>query len=287
MRYGLYGLNQNTLSNPEAATVIAEFAEAAGFDSLWVGEHVVLPDPLTPPPYMTPQEPILDPVVALSFLAARTRKILLGTGVIILPQRNPLVLAKELASLDVLSGGRLIVGLGVGYLEPEMRAVGVPMEHRGTRADEYLAAMLALWTQPKPVFHGRFVNFEGIQAYPRPVQRPRPPIVIGGRSPAAYRRAIRYGNGWYGFNLNLEETARQLDGLHQADKLVERSRELGELEISVTPRYMVDSEEARKFDNLGVHRLILRLPTGSGVTQTLAFLRLAAKTLVNAGKGRH
>lgn len=280
MRYGLFGLNQNVLSDPETATALAEAAEAAGFDSLWVGEHVVLPDPHKPPSPMAPDEPILDPIVALSFLAARTSKILLGTGVIILPQRNPLVLAKELASLDVLSQGRLIFGLGVGYLEPEMTALGVPMEHRGTRTDEYLEVILALWTQPKPVFHGHFVNFEGIQAYPRPFQRPRPPIVIGGRTRAAHRRAIRYGDGWYGFNLNLEETAAQLEGLRQAAELTARIGGLGALEISITPRDVVDSQEASRFGELGVHRLILRLPKGSDVTQTLAFLHSSAEELI-------
>jgi len=280
MRYGLYGINQDALGEPEAATAVAEAAESAGFDSLWVGEHVVLPDPLTPPPYMKPEDPILDPVVALSFLAARTCKILLGTGVIVLPQRNPLVLAKELASLDVLSGGRLIFGLGVGYLEPEMSAIGVPMEHRGTRADEYLAAMLALWTQPKPAFHGRFVNFGGIQAYPRPVQRPRPPIVIGGRSPAAHRRAIRYGDGWYGFNLSLDEAAQQVAGLHEAAHKYTRGPGLRELEISVTPRDAVGPEAARRYGELGVHRLILKLPRGSPVNEVLAFVHSTSASLI-------
>src|SRR5947208_7839549 len=143
MKFGLFAMNMGVCSHPEVATRVAQAAEAAGFDSLWAGEHVVLPSPRTPASPMDPQDPILDPVVTLTFLAAQTRQILLGTGIIILPQRNPLVLAKELASLDVLSGGRLILGIGVGYLEPEFRALGIPFEDRGERADEYLAAMRA------------------------------------------------------------------------------------------------------------------------------------------------
>ncbi|MCB8924045.1 MAG: LLM class F420-dependent oxidoreductase [Ardenticatenaceae bacterium] len=280
MHYGLYGINQNTLGSPEAATAVAKVAEDAGFDSIWVGEHVVLPESLTPPPYMEPTDPILDPIVALSFLAAHTHKILLGTGVIILPQRNPLVLAKELASLDVLSRGRLAFGLGVGYLEPEMRAIGIPMENRGTRSEEYLKAILALWTQPSPVFSGRFVNFDGIQAYPRPVQRPHPPIVIGGRSQAAHRRAIQYGDGWYGFNLNLEETAEQIAGLQKAACNYIRCPGLHELEISVTPRDAINREDARQYGELGVHRLILKLPHNSPINEILTFVRSASISLI-------
>lgn len=276
MRYGLYGLNQNTLSQPEAAIRVAKAAEEVGFDSLWTGEHVVLPDPLIPPPFMTPEEPILDPIVSLSFLAAHTKRIRLATGVIILPQRNPLVLAKELASLDVLSKGRLIFGLGVGYLEPEMRALGIQIEHRGSRADEYLAAILALWLQPKPAFHGRFVDFAGIQAYPRPVQKPRPPIVVGGRTPLAHRRAVRYADGWYGFNLSLEETASQLESLNQTATRIARGSGLDRLEINVTPRDPVDQTYAQHFAQLGVDRLILRLPLGSDIKQILDFAYSAA-----------
>src|SRR5204862_4622605 len=135
----------------------ARAAEQAGLESLWTGEHVVLPDPQAPPSPLPPETPILDPAVALAFAAAHTERIRLGTGIIILPQRNPLVLAKELASLDVLSGGRLIFGVGIGYLKPEFDGLGIPFSHKGARTIEYLEAMLAMWTQPQPSYHGRFV----------------------------------------------------------------------------------------------------------------------------------
>ena len=191
LSFGLFSLNTGACSYPATAARIAQAAEAAGFDSLWAGEHVVLPDPQVPPLPLAPEDRILDPVVTLTFLAAHTKRVLLGTGIIILPQRNPLVLAKELASLDELSGGRLLFGVGVGYLEPEFRALGVPFKDRGARTEEYLAAMRAIWSEKKPAYHGRFVSFANIQAHPQRNIR----IVMGGHSPEAYRRAIEYAVG--------------------------------------------------------------------------------------------
>ena len=180
MKFGLFAVNMYACSYPETAIQIAHLAEEAGFESLWAGEHVVLPDPQAPPSPMAPHDRILDPVIALTYLSAHTSQVRLGTGIIILPQRNPLVLAKELASLDELSGGRLICGIGVGYLEPEFRALGIPFTDRGARTDDYLAAMRTIWTQPKPAYHGRFVSFEGVQAHP---QRNIPIVVWGGITP--------------------------------------------------------------------------------------------------------
>ena len=262
MSFGLFSMNIGPCSTPETATRVARAAEDAGFDSLWVGEHVVLPDPRVPPSPLNPEDPILDPVVALTFLAAHTRTVRLGTGIIILPQRNPLVLAKALASLDVLSGGRLIVGVGAGYLEPEFRALGIPFEHRGPRTVEYLDAMRAIWSAPAPAYEGRFAAFANVQARPRPVQQPHPPIVMGGNSPPAYRRAVLHANGWYGYALDLEATAAAIAGLRRAAERYGRPTTLGEMEISVTPRGPVDAETADRFAALGVHRLIL-LPRGA------------------------
>src|SRR5918992_1273452 len=178
---GLFAINSHACASPGAAARIGTLAERLGYDSLWAGEHVVVPSPRVEPSPMEPGEPILDPLVALAHVAAHTERIRLGTGVIILPQRNPLVLAKQVASLDVLCGGRLILGIGVAYLEPEMRAIGVPMEGRGTRADEYLAAMRALWEEAAPSYSGRYVEFDGVDAHPRPVQRPLPVWVTRAR----------------------------------------------------------------------------------------------------------
>ena len=259
MKFGLFSMNAYACSYPETAVQIARLAEDARFESLWAGEHVVLPDPQMPPSPMAPTDRILDPIIALTFLAAHTRQVRLGTGIIILPQRNPLVLAKELASLDELSRGRLIFGVGVGYLEPEFRALGIPFTDRGARTDDYLAAMRAIWTQPKPAFQGRFISFEQVQAHP---QRDIP-IVVGGHTPSAYPRAVEQGTGWYGFNLDLNWTARALTGIGEALRHSPRPQELGDLEISVTPppRREIPLESAKHYADLGVHRLILMPPS--------------------------
>src|SRR5262249_14157862 len=209
---------------------------------------------------MGPREPILDPAIALSFLAAHTSRVRLGTGIVILPQRNPLVLAKELASLDVLSAGRLVFGVGVGYLEAEFRALGAPFAQRGAVTDDYLAAIRAIWGEGPRSHRGSHSAFESVQAHPLPVQRPTPPIVVGGRSPAAFRRAARQGHGWYGFALDLDQTAQAIAGLREAVARHGRPAELGDLEISVTPRGRIDRAAADRFAALGVHRLILLPP---------------------------
>ena len=262
LTFGLFSINAYACCEPAVAARVARAAEAAGFDSLWGGEHVVLPDPQAPPSPMAPHEPILDPVIALTYCAAVTSRVRLGTGIIILPQRNPLVLAKELASLDALSGGRLIFGVGVGYLEAEFRALGAPFEQRGAVADDYLAAMRAIWSQDTPAHRGRFVSFAGVQAHPRPVQRPHPPIVVGGRTAPAFRRAVEQGHGWYGFALDPARTATALEGLREAAAHVARPAHLGPLEISVTPArgVTVDADTAAAYAALGVHRLILMPP---------------------------
>jgi len=203
---------------------------------------------------------MLDPAVALTFLAAHTTTIRLGTGIIILPQRNPLVLAKELASLDVVSGGRLIFGIGVGYLKAEFDALGIPFTAKGARTEEYLRAMLAIWTEEGPHVAGRFVSFRGVQAHPHPVQKPHPEIVFGGHTPEAFRRAAQYARGWYGFALDHEQTAASIDGLRSACQAL--GRRFDDLEISVTPRperdrAVLGPESARRFAEQGVHRLIV------------------------------
>jgi probable F420-dependent oxidoreductase len=260
MKFGLHSVNLHTCGYPDAAGRIGRAAEASGFESLWVADHVVLPDPPVAGRPMAPDQRLLDPIVALTFLAAHTQRIRLATGVIILPQRQALVLAKQLASLDVLSNGRLIFGLGVGWCEPEMRSVGAPFAERGRVADDYLAAMRAVWTQPKPSYKGPYVSFDGVQAMPRPVQTPTPPIVVGGRTAPAFRRAVTQGHGWYGFGLNVDETQKFVAALREAGKKHSRPAELGRLEISVTPPGLDVPDKATldAYAAAGVDRLILR-----------------------------
>jgi len=255
MKLGLFSMNMGPCSEPDTLAATAVAAEAAGLDSLWAGEHVVLPDPQAPPSPMAPQDTALDSLLALAWAAAATRTIRLATGIVILPQRNPVVLAKQVASLDVLSGGRFDLGIGVGYLEPEFRAIGANYEERGAVTDEFLDAMTHLLYDEHPEYHGRFVDFAGVDAYPRPVQRPIP-IVVGGHTPAAYRRAVARGHGWYGFAMTPETVAACIDGLRAAADRVARPPELGELEITVTPRGRLTPEKAAAFAEAGVHRLV-------------------------------
>jgi probable F420-dependent oxidoreductase len=259
MELGVFGLSAKATLGPVETARLARRAEELGYRSWWVGEHVVLPSPRVADSPMAPTDPILDPLVHLSYVAALTERMELGTGILILPQRNPVVLAKQVASLDVLSGGRVLLGVAPGYLEPEMAAVGVRLSERGGRTDEYLDAMRQLWTEPEPAYHGQYVNFEGVDAHPRPVRPDGPRIVIGGHSPAAYRRAVAKGHGWIGGGSSPEDLVTHLDGLRQAAAEVSRPARLGRLEINfmqIDP-VEVDADSAQRYAELGVDRLLV------------------------------
>jgi probable F420-dependent oxidoreductase len=270
---GVFALGMHAAADPAAAEAVARRAEELGYDSLWAAEHVVLPSPRVPPSPMEPGEEILDPLVTLGFLAGCTRRVRLGTGVVVLPQRNPLILAKQLASVDVLSRGRLLFGAGAGYLEPELRALGVDPAGRGARTDEYLATVRSLWYDDEPAFHGDHVDLEGVDAHPRPVQRPVP-VVIGGHSPRAHRRAVEQGDEWYGFSLGIRATTDQVAGLRDAAERYRASRgDRPPLRVNVTPgRTTVDRDTVSAYAGLGVHRLILRPPPGATLDELLAWL---------------
>lgn len=272
MKFGLFAIGYNECTSATTIIRVARAAEEAGFESLWTGERVVAPDPQVPPSPAPANFPVLDPAIALTYVAAATSKVKLGTGVILLPQRNPLVLAKQLASLDVLSSGRLIFGIGAGYLRPEFDALNVPFEHRAARTEEYAKAMIALWTMEKPEFRGRFFSFGGVNTAPRPAQRPHPPVVIGGHSPRLLNLTARMGQGWYGFGLDLDRTRELLGKLKEACTSV--SRKVTDLEISVTPAGEINRDSVNRYQDLGVDRLILPPPS----TTEAGFLGLIEKT---------
>jgi probable F420-dependent oxidoreductase len=271
MKLGLFGLHRGSSAEPDALARRARAAEGAGFESLWVGDHIALPFDAADPP----AQPRLEAVTALAHLAALTSRVRLAIGVIVLPQRQPVLLAKQLTTIDVLSKGRLIIGVGVGYVESELHALGASLADRGARTDEYLAAMRALWDEPAPSLDGRFVTFAGVLQRPRPVQRPHPPIVVGGHSASALRRAVLAGSGWYGWELDLPGTARALEGLREASRRHGRPAELGELEITITPPGVPDPETARQYAALGVHRLAIQPHTmdGSAIDDLIATVR--------------
>lgn len=283
MKLALFGINMGGLAEPDAMVKAAQAAEAAGYESLWAGEHVVLPEPRTSASPLPSSYPMLDPLIAFAHLAGTTSRIRLGTGIIILPQRNPVVLAKELSSLDVVSKGRLIFGIGVGYLEPEFDAIGAPFAQRGARTDEYLAAIRALWTMEQPAYVGHFVSFSGIDAQPRPVQRPHPPVVTGGWSDAAFVRALKSADGWYGYNMDVEASAKHIASLKAKAGEVDRPADLGPLELSITPprKPAVDLDTAKAYRDLGVDRLILQVTARDAdsavfeITDTMERLRPA------------
>jgi probable F420-dependent oxidoreductase len=218
MKFGIAFANTGPFTEPAAAAEFARAAEDAGFESLWTVEHVVVPSdyrsayPYSPTGKMPGSDdlPIPDPLIWLSYVAAATSRINLATGILILPQRNPVVLAKELATLDRMSAGRLLLGIGVGWLEEEFDAIGVPFADRGRRNDEYVAAMRALWTQEKASFHGEYARFDDCIMRPRPVHG-TVPIHIGGHTDIAARRAGRLGDGFFPGKGTHAELARSFE----------------------------------------------------------------------------
>lgn len=251
MNFALFGLHRDSnATDPDQLVRRARAAEAAGFESLWVGDHILLPPGVD-------EAPRLETVTALTYLAAVTERVRLASGVFVLPQRQPVLLAKQLTSIDVLSRGRLMIGVGVGYIEAELTALGANLADRAARTDEYLAALRALWAAEQADFAGRFVTFAGTQR-PLPVRPGGPPIIVGGMSASALRRVVQRGNGWYGWELTPDETKKALADLNAAADKHGRPAELGELEITITPPGTLDLDTARRYADAGVHRLCVQ-----------------------------
>ena len=205
MQFGLRYCNTGRYADAKEAVALAQAAEAAGFESLWTVEHCIVPADYTSAyPYDPSGKmaggrndvPLPDPLIWMAFVAATTTKIKLATGILILPQHNPVVAAKQIATLDHLSRGRVLIGVGVGWLQEEFAALGVPFAERGPRTDEYIMAMRELWSADKASFKGRFVAFENVYCRPQPIHN-SVPIVVGGHSEAAARRAGRLGDGFF------------------------------------------------------------------------------------------
>ena len=279
MKLGLFGLHRGSSADPEVLRRRAQRAEAVGFESLWIGDHIALPAGDPDDTGNPGDEPRLEALSTLAFLAGATTGVHLAAGVIVLPQRQPILLAKQLTAIDVLSNGRLIVGIGAGYLEAELTAMGVPLAERGARTDEFLGALRALWDEPTPSFDGRFIAFRDVIERPRPVQRPHPPIVVGGDSPAAYRRAVDSADGWYGWELDVDKTATALAALREMATRMDRRSDLPRLEITITPSGDVDLATARRYADLGVDRLAIQPDdyTGSAMDD---LIERAADTLI-------
>ena len=199
------------MATPENLGIIANKGEEFGFDALLTGDHILVPKAISSPyPYTEGGEfpgsatgESMEQITLLSYIAGQTSKIRLVTSVLIVPHRNPLIAAKSLATLDVLSGGRLVVGVGVGWMREEFQALGLPpFEERGAVTDEYIKAFKTLWIEDDPSFEGKYVSFDDISFLPKPVQKPHPPIWVGGESRPALRRAAELADGWYPLGSN-------------------------------------------------------------------------------------
>lgn len=239
MRVGLHALGIGDGARPEVIRAVATAAEIHGFARLWCGEHVVLVDaPVSHYPYsadgriaVPADADWLDPLLALSFAAAVTSRIELATGMLLLPEHNPVVVAKQAATLDVLSAGRFTLGVGVGWSAEEFAALAVPFARRGRRTEEYLAAMRTLWTEDPASFAGEFTRFDAIRVNPKPLRGGRLPVVIGGNSDTALRRAVTLADGWYGFNIPAADVRSRVATL--ADECARHGRTFDELTVAV------------------------------------------------------
>ncbi len=239
MRVGLHALGVGTGASPEIIRAVAEAAELFGFATLWSGEHVVMVDrPRSVYPYspdgriaVPPGDDWLDPMIGLTFAAAAAGRIGVATGVLLLPEHNPVLVAKQAATLDVLSGGRLTLGIGVGWSAEEFAALGVPFARRGQRTAEYVTAMRRLWSDDVASFSGEFTGFEAVRLNPKPVRDRRIPVVFGGNSDAALRRVASLGDGWYGFNLTAAAAVERIATLERFCEREGRAR--SELSVSV------------------------------------------------------
>ncbi len=241
MKLGLFVPLSAPVATPDFVRALGRDAEALGFDSLWLAEHVVLfDDHASRYPYAkdgrfpaSGEAGFLDPFGALGFLAGVTSHIRLGTGICLVPQRNPVYVAKEVATADWLSGGRFDFGVGVGWLAEEFGAVAAPFAERGLRCRSYLEVCKRLWCDPVSAYHDRFYTLPACRAYPKPVQTPHPPIHFGGESDAALERVATLGQGWYGFDLDPAGFAARMH--HLDARLAQHGRTRREISVSVSP----------------------------------------------------
>ncbi len=265
MKFGLMYANAGPFCFPDQLAHLARTSEEVGLESLWTVEHVVIPlgyesrypyDPSGRIP--VPDDiPLPDPLLALAFAAAVTKKIRLATGILILPQRHPIYVAKEVATLDVLSNGRVLLGIGVGWLAEEFQALGIPFEERAGRTAEAVRAMRALWAEEPTPFAGKYFRWGKLASSPKPVQKPGVPIVVGGHTEIAARRAARYGDGFFPGRSDPERLAQLLGVMREECAKVGRDPATIEITAGATS---LDVQTARRLRDVGVHRLVIPPP---------------------------
>lgn len=286
MKIGTFSTFMSPICTPQMIGEFAKSAESIGLNSLWMGEHVVLFDK-TESPYpgsATGKLPVpdgggmLDTVATFGYLAACTKTLRFGTGITLLPQRNPIYTAKEFTTLDWLTQGRIDFGIGVGWCKEEVIACGYNFNDRGKRCDEILQMMKQLWTEPVAEFHGEFYDLAPCRMDPKPVQKPHIPIIVGGHSNAGFRRAAKYGNGWYGFQIDLDATAKVILKLDAA--LTKEGRNRDDFQLVITPPYQVNADMVKGYEDLGVDQLIVHL--GSQKAQRVAARLVELESLIEA-----
>ena len=269
MKFGLVPINIGVAS-AEQMIATAQAAEAAGFESVWTFEHVIVPmDYDSKYPYnktgkmgAAPKTPFVDPLIALTTIAAQTKTIRLATGVNIISQTNPLLLAKQAASLDFLSGGRFMLGAGIGWLREEFKAMGVPYERRGARFDDYMVAMKKVWAGNVVEHESDFLSWHGFKSYPLPVQKPSIPVIMGGKAGKIYERIARHGDGWFIPSTGIADLPPMLADLRTACQAEGRNYDEIELTVMWGPKGGADSLKA--LADLGISRVVTILG-GDGI----------------------
>ena len=288
MEFGFSLSNNQGMEDVQDVLSLARKAEELGFDSVWASEHVFntsyVYDRIGNRPYY-------EPLAILSYVAATTSRVLLGTSVLVIPYHNPIKLAKTGSTLDVMSGGRLVLGIGVGVIEQEMEAMGVPFAERGAFTDEAIAVMKELWSQEDPSFQGRFSSFSGMKFSPKPLQQPNIPLVIGGTSRAAIRRAARVGNGWHPTAMPPEELSQAMRYLQE--RTIAAGRDPSEVPVSISipmgegreGRFSLGNDpaeivhKARAFEELGVRRIVVSPNTRNAAEMLPAMEMLATEVM--------
>ncbi len=269
MWFGVHVNSGASVTDPLVLRDLGQLAEDLGFESILIGDHVVTPRKITtpfplkienPPWHVYQEQDWPDCFVMLSYLAATTKSVRLGMSVLILPYRHPAVVAKSIATLDRLSGGRVICGVGIGWMKEEFGFLGVPFAERAAMSDEYVAVMKGLWTSIHPHHTGRYVTInQEVNFGPRPVQKPHPPIWVGGNTLSALRRVARWGDGWQPVALPLPVITQKLDQLRAL--MEEEKRDFQQLEISSLAAAHITPEEVKAYAATGIHSLYMLTTT--------------------------
>jgi probable F420-dependent oxidoreductase len=283
----------------------AQAVEQLGYDSVWGSDHVVFPASFVSKyPYSETGDfplpgavPWVEEVTTLAFVAGATSRIRLGTSILVLPYRNPVMNAKTLAAVDVLSGGRLIAGVGAGWMREEAEAMGMPFDQRGARTDEHIEVLKAIWTQDEATYDGRFYKLPPVRSEPRPLQKPHPPIWVGGHEPGALRRAAKYGDGWHAYRLRADEIAEK--SAHIREKAKELGRDGAAIELSVrAPLILGDTSmsidrafagtpddvtaQLKAYKDIGCEYVVFEPPLLEGVDRSIAVLERFMKEVAPA-----